>query len=96
MKKNYVLIIICLSVTVLFGFQFADEIGLHLLQSPGAEVEDYIEVDYGLGSGHADSLMQFPHVKKGERTEIISLTDSSEQLRDFASTPRSIHFFSGD
>ena len=67
MKKRIVLII---SVGVLFlvGFQITDQVKLHLLQSPGAEVDNYVEPDYGLGSGHVDSLKPFPNIKKGERT----------------------------
>ena len=50
-----------------FSFQMVNN-NLHLLQSPGAVIEDYTEPDYGLGSGHIDSLMPFPDIKKGERT----------------------------
>ncbi|MEQ8219361.1 MAG: cytochrome C [Arenibacter sp.] len=67
MKKRIVLGIF-LGALVLVGFQVADQIGLHLLQSPGAEIENYIEPDYGLGSGHIDSLIPYPKVEKGERT----------------------------
>ena len=42
-------------------------IDLHLLQSRGAEVENYVEPDYGLGPNHVDSLLPFPDLKKGER-----------------------------
>ncbi|WP_207785455.1 cytochrome C [Flagellimonas aquimarina] len=52
---------------LLLSFQIVNT-KLHLLQSPGAVVDDYIEPDYGLGSGHIDSLIPFPEVKKGERT----------------------------
>ena len=41
---------------------------LHLLQSPGVVIEDYIEPDYELGPGHIDSLIPYPDVGKGERT----------------------------
>jgi cytochrome c peroxidase len=53
---------------VFFAFQIVGDIGLHMLQSPGAVVENYVEPDYGLGSGHVDSLMPYPDLKKGERT----------------------------
>lgn len=66
MKK--VIILTSLAAIFLVGFQFADEIQLHLLQSPGAEVENYVEPDYGLGPGHVDSLLPYPSLKKGERT----------------------------
>ena len=68
MKKKYVIIAFLLSSFVFLAFQMADELGLHLLQSPGAEIENYVEPDYGLGSGHVDSLLPYPEVKKGERT----------------------------
>ncbi len=69
MKKK-LSILFFLGVFFLVSFQIADEIKLHLLQSPGAEVENYTEPDYGLGSGHVDSLKPFPHLKKGERTPL--------------------------
>ncbi|MBK8504952.1 MAG: cytochrome C [Saprospiraceae bacterium] len=62
-------IIFVLVVGFIFvAFQLADDIGLHLLQSPGAETENYVEPDYGLGSGHIDSLIEYPEVNNGERT----------------------------
>lgn len=67
MKRGLVLAIF-LGALVLVGFQVADEVGLHLLQSPGAQIENYVEPDYGLGSGHIDSLIPYPEVKKGQRT----------------------------
>ena len=67
MNKKIVLAIVFAGFC-LAAYQVADEMGLHLLQSPGAEVENYIEPDYGLGSGHVDSLLPYPNVKKGERT----------------------------
>ena len=67
MKKK-VLLFVFLSAIILTGFQIAGDLNLHLLQSPGASVENYEEPDYGLGSGHIDSLMPYPAVKKGERT----------------------------
>ena len=67
MKKR-ILLFLFLGAFVLVAFQAADELGLHMLQSPGAEVSNYIEPDYGLGSGHIDSLMPYPDVQKGDRT----------------------------
>lgn len=67
MKKKLVLLIFLCGL-VLTGFQIAGELNLHLLQSPGASVENYVEPDYGLGSGHVDSLLSYPEIKKGERT----------------------------
>ncbi len=67
MKKG-IIIIIFLGAFVLVSFQVTEKIGLHLLQSPGAEVENYVEPDYGLGTGHIDSLKPFPLLKKGERS----------------------------
>ncbi len=67
MKKRIILGI-SLMAFLLVAFQVADGLGLHLLQSPGAEVKDYVEQDYGLGSSHVDSLQAYPHLKKGERT----------------------------
>ena len=67
MKKRLLFSLAGISV-IFLGFQVADNIRLHMLQSPAAEVEDYVEPDYGLGAGHIDSLMPYPDVKKGERT----------------------------
>ncbi|MCB0706571.1 MAG: hypothetical protein KDC34_14755 [Saprospiraceae bacterium] len=67
MKKVYLLAIV-LGSGILLASNLPDDIRLHLLQSPGAVVEDFQEPDYGLGSGHIDSLIAFPDVKKGERT----------------------------
>ena len=67
MKKRIILLI-SFGVFALLSFQIANDIGLHLLQSPGAEVANYVEPDYGLGPGHIDSLIPYPDVKKGERT----------------------------
>lgn len=47
------------------GFQLIDQ-NLHMLQSPGAQVNNYKEIDYGLGSSHIDSLKQYPDLKNGE------------------------------
>ncbi|NND78619.1 MAG: cytochrome C [Maribacter sp.] len=68
MKKKYVVSSLIIGCALLVGFQVAQDLGLHLLQSPGAVVKDYVEPDYGLGSGHVDSLKPFPKIKKGERT----------------------------
>lgn len=68
MNKKQIALTGGLVALLLVGFQVADQIGLHLLQSPGAVAEDYIELDYGLGAGHIDSLIPYPNVKKGERT----------------------------
>ncbi len=51
------------------GFQLADR-NLHMLQSPGAKISDYIAYDYGLGSSYVDSLMPYPELKKGERSPL--------------------------
>jgi cytochrome c peroxidase len=67
MKKK-LLLFVFLCAIVLTGFQIAGELDLHLLQSPGATVDNYQEPDYDLGPGHIDSLMPYPAVKKGERT----------------------------
>ena len=55
-------------LSLLICVAFVHENGLHLLQSPAKVVSEYVEPDYGLGSGHVDSLIPFPDVKKGERT----------------------------
>jgi cytochrome c peroxidase len=47
------------------GFQLVDQ-NLHMLQSPGAQISDYKEIDYGLGSSYIDSLKQYPELKNGE------------------------------
>ena len=66
MKKR--IIAICLVAGLLLvGFQVANN-HLHLLQSPGVVISDYVEPDYELGPSHIDSLLPFPDVKKGERT----------------------------
>ncbi len=67
MKKTLVFVVF-FGTFILLAFQVADEVGLHLLQSPAAAVEDYQEPDYGLGSGHIDSLLPYPDLAKGERT----------------------------
>lgn len=68
MKKKHIILIVFAASTLLVGFQIAGDIGLHLLQSPGAVVENFVEPDYGLGSSHVDSLLPYPNVAKGERT----------------------------
>lgn len=67
MKKKY-LIFLIFGCLVFFAFQIVGDIRLHMLQSPGAIVENYVEPDYGLGGGHIDSLMPYPDVEKGART----------------------------
>ncbi len=67
MKKRFVTTFL-LGCLLLVGFQIADNIGLHMLQSPGAVVDDYVEPDYNLGSNHVDSLLPYPKIKDGERT----------------------------
>jgi cytochrome c peroxidase len=67
MKKKYIIPVI-LGSFVLMAASLTDNFNLSMLQSKGAVVENYVEPDYGLGSGHVDSLMTFPNVKKGERT----------------------------
>ncbi|MEQ6121937.1 cytochrome C [Reichenbachiella sp. MALMAid0571] len=68
MNKNRLLLSLSLLIFVgAVGFQVVDN-NLHMLQSPGAEVPNYIEPDYGLGGNHIDSLKAYPDLKKGERT----------------------------
>ncbi|MEZ4808879.1 MAG: cytochrome C [Allomuricauda sp.] len=67
MKKKRILSVAVIVCLFLVGFQVMNN-QLHLLQSPGAVIEDYVEPDYELGSSHVDSLIPFPDVKKGERT----------------------------
>ena len=67
MKKIYLLSLVIISI-VLLASKLPNEISLHLLQSPGKVVENYVEPDYGLGSGHIDSLIAYPKIKKGDRT----------------------------
>ena len=66
MKKPYKYML-AIGVLSLLSFQIVNN-KLHLLQSPGAVAENYVEQDYELGSGHIDSLIPFPDVEKGERT----------------------------
>ena len=66
--KNKLVLFILLCGLALTGFQIAEELNLHLLQSPGASVDNYVAPDYGLGSNHVDSLLPYPEVEKGERT----------------------------
>ena len=67
MNKKKIAFMLILAGALLVSFQIING-NLHLLQSPGAIVENYEEPDYGLGSGHIDSLIPFPDIKKGERT----------------------------
>ena len=41
---------------------------LHMLQSPGAEIEGYKDIDYGLGTNYIDKLPEYPELGKGVRT----------------------------
>lgn len=66
MKRKYI-IIFSIVVLAAVGFQVANQ-NLHLLQSPGAVVENYVESDYGLGSSYIDSLKPYPKGGKGVRT----------------------------
>ncbi len=68
MKKKNILLFVFAGFILFVGFQLARDINLHLLQSPGYEVPDYVEPDYGLGDSHIDNLQAYPEVKKGERT----------------------------
>ena len=67
MTKKRRTILLAAGVLLLVSFQVANN-HLHLLQSPGVVIEDYVEPDYELGAGHIDSLIPYPDVKKGERT----------------------------
>ncbi len=51
------------------GFQIAEG-NLHMFQSPGAEIQDYQDSDYGLGTNYVDKLKEFPELGKGERTPL--------------------------
>lgn len=67
MKKKKTLLLAGVGMlTVAVGFQLADA-NFHMLQSPGAKVENYVESDFGLGSSYIDSLKAYPKLKKGER-----------------------------
>lgn len=65
-RKKIIIIITVILLVATVAFQIAD-VDLHMLQSPGAVVENYQESDYGLGSSYVDSLKIFPDLKKGER-----------------------------
>ncbi len=39
-----------------------------MFQSSGAVIEDYQEIDYGLGTNYIDKLPEYPELGKGERT----------------------------
>ncbi|MDO6517020.1 cytochrome C [Zobellia uliginosa] len=67
MNKKRIPVFIVIGSLLLLSFQVINN-QLHLLQSPGAVIEDYVEPDYELGSGHIDSLLPLPEVKDGERT----------------------------
>ena len=66
--KSKIIIFTLLGSLALLGFQFASNIGLHLLQSPGYQIANYQAPDYGLGDNHVDKLMPFPDLGKGERS----------------------------
>ena len=69
MKKR--IIAVCLVAGLLLvGFQVANN-HLHLLQSPGVVISDYVEPDYELGPSHVDSLLPFPDVKKESVLHLI-------------------------
>ena len=68
MKKKYIIISAFLGCVTLAGFQMASDINLHMLQSPGYQIPNYVEPDYDLGDGHIDNLKPYPDVKKGEQT----------------------------
>jgi cytochrome c peroxidase len=68
MKKSRLLVLLSVAVVAFLAFQMAADFNLHMLQSPGYEVPNYEEPDYGLGTGHIDQLQAYPDVQKGERT----------------------------
>lgn len=68
MKKKYLVIASFLTCATLVGFQMASDLNLHMLQSPGYQVPNYVEPDYNLGDGAIDKLIPYPDVEKGERT----------------------------
>jgi len=67
MKKKIVLPLSIIVMVSFLSFQIIDK-DLFMLQSRGAEIEDYKDIDYGLGSEYVDKLMEFPELDKGERT----------------------------
>jgi len=68
MKKKRIIVYIIIAGLLAVGFQVVRNQNLHLLQSPGATVKNYIEPDYDLRDSHIDSLLPYPEIKKGERT----------------------------
>lgn len=66
-NKRKILPIVAILFLGVVGFQLSDP-DLHMLQSPGARVDNYQKSDYGLGSSYVDSLKSYPDLKKGERT----------------------------
>lgn len=67
MNKNRLLLGLSIIIFIgTVGFQVVDG-NLHMLQSPGAKIANYVEPDYGLGSSHIDSLKVYPDLKDGER-----------------------------
>ena len=67
MKKKILVSLGFIMIVVIVGFQVVND-NLSMLQSPGAVIDGYQDIDYGLGSSYVDSLKQYPDVKKGERT----------------------------
>lgn len=65
MKKKHVFALIVTGSLLLFSFQ-ANKIKTIL--SSGAAIGNNMAPDYGLGSGHVDSLLPFPELKDGDRT----------------------------
>jgi cytochrome c peroxidase len=67
MKKKILVSLGFIMIVVIVGFQVVND-NLSMLQSPGAVIDGYQDIDYGLGSSYVDSLKPYPDVKKGERT----------------------------
>ncbi len=65
-KKNLLLVLSAVIFTGTVAFQVGD-FDLHLLQSPGAKIENYVPSDYGLGSSYVDSLKTYPELVDGQR-----------------------------
>jgi cytochrome c peroxidase len=65
--KKLFFIIGTLIFIIALGFQIVDQ-NLHMLQSPGAKINNYRASDFGLGSSYIDSLIPYPDLQKGERT----------------------------
>lgn len=67
MKKKLMLPGAIILFVAFASFQIIDK-DLFMLQSPGAQIKDYQEIDYGLGTNYVDKLLKFPELNKGERT----------------------------